>query len=322
MPNWVVNRLSFKKAEDLIKIINKYCVVLTNKGKEETTLLNIKMLDDLNALGDVQFDFDKVLPMPAVLNIPESTSSSCCLHLYNKFKEMGVTVDLETLTATSVSLYLKQVYDYNYDTWDKLFAPILHATTKKSIGEYMSNAAVANAMPITKAIFNDNGFAELGVYSEDYSGTTFVNLQPAERCRVFIFAYELGRLMSDSIEKYGASTWYSWRCENWGTKWNANETYISIGDLFIEFKTAWNTPCGIFSALAEQNSDILFSVCWSDEDFGYNVGTGQATDGQYTMEYYDNASKIAYETAAELWGVTLEEEGYKWSEEKGTYVYT
>ena len=39
--------------------------------------------------------------------------------------------------------------------------------------------------------------------------------------------------------------WYNWRCDNWGTKWDACVSYINHNDIdffSITFDTAWSPP--------------------------------------------------------------------------------
>ena len=50
-------------------------------------------------------------------------------------------------------------------------------------------------------------------------------------------------------------SWYTWRCEHWGTKWNAYEVVLDrSGDCtaVVHFETAWAPPKPIFYALAEK----------------------------------------------------------------------
>lgn len=57
-----------------------------------------------------------------------------------------------------------------------------------------------------------------------------------------------GAAAAANIEKYGASDWYQWCVDNWGTKWDANtDGYEAIADedgksVVLSFSTAWGPP--------------------------------------------------------------------------------
>ena len=70
--------------------------------------------------------------------------------------------------------------------------------------------------------------------------------------------------------KYGFSSWYDWRIENWGTKWNALETEIE--EEYIYFATAWSTPFKIFIEMSKKNPKTYFQVKYYDEATGRNCG--------------------------------------------------
>ena len=64
-----------------------------------------------------------------------------------------------------------------------------------------------------------------------------------------------------NIEKYGAPTWYEWRCEHWGTKWNACDAEVrDNGDasLHVKFDTAWSFPLPIFKKLVVDFPTLTF----------------------------------------------------------------
>jgi hypothetical protein len=64
-----------------------------------------------------------------------------------------------------------------------------------------------------------------------------------------------------NIERYGAPTWYEWRCEHWGTKWNAygaKVTDIGDGSLRVQFDTAWSLPFPIFETVVSAFPQLLF----------------------------------------------------------------
>lgn len=80
---------------------------------------------------------------------------------------------------------------------------------------------------------------------------------------------ELGDRYASNLEKYGATTWYDWCCENWGTKWGAYEP-IDIeddgyGKIVITFHTAWSAPIPIYKKLKELFPDVDIEAYWSDE---------------------------------------------------------
>lgn len=66
-----------------------------------------------------------------------------------------------------------------------------------------------------------------------------------------------------------ANNWYVFNTENWGTKWDACDGYVS-GDL-VQFNTAWSTPEPIIKELAKLLNDAIICV-YADEDIGSNCG--------------------------------------------------
>lgn len=106
-----------------------------------------------------------------------------------------------------------------------------------------------------------------------------------ERCfnlRMFNSEYETGAKKEYTPEeigehyynlylKYGHIDWYTWSCENWGTKWNACDTYIDDKKMMISFDTAWSRPCGIYKKIAEDNPDWDIQIRLAYENGGkYN----------------------------------------------------
>lgn len=53
--------------------------------------------------------------------------------------------------------------------------------------------------------------------------------------------------------------WYKWNRDNWGTKWNACETYVYDkvkGELTITFSTAWCAPEALMRKLRDTNPQL------------------------------------------------------------------
>lgn len=103
----------------------------------------------------------------------------------------------------------------------------------------------------------------------------------------------------DNVKLYGHTTWHDWRVEFWGTKWNAYETEVNGNT--ITFETAWSASTEVTIALSEKFPGLTFTHSWSDEDFGYNVGSCVFVSGECVEENIpDGGSKEAYEMAFEF----------------------
>ena len=67
--------------------------------------------------------------------------------------------------------------------------------------------------------------------------------------------------------------WYDWRLQNWDTKWDAYDVYITDEDdedsLEVEFNTAWSPPEAICHAMREQYPDL--SVSWFYDEPGCEI---------------------------------------------------
>ncbi len=138
---------------------------------------------------------------------------------------------------------------------------------------------------------------------------------------------KLGEQCYENIQKYGHATWYDWSIANWGTKWNSYGydevlTPKEFDGSTIYFQTAWSNPQPVIAALAEKYPGLHFSHKWADEDFGYNVGEKEYTDGEESFSNVpEGGSKEAIELAAEVWDYDLEEMGYLYNETTGQYEY-
>ena len=67
------------------------------------------------------------------------------------------------------------------------------------------------------------------------------------------------------IDKYGSCGWYSWRCDNWGTKWTAKDIVFERKDtthLSIDFETPWNPPVPILKHLTKIFDVKILLTCF------------------------------------------------------------
>ena len=67
--------------------------------------------------------------------------------------------------------------------------------------------------------------------------------------------------------------WYNWRCQNWGTKWDAYSLEIDEVDMpngfEVTFETAWSPPEEVCYAIKEQYDDL--SMSWFYDEPGCEV---------------------------------------------------
>ena len=101
---------------------------------------------------------------------------------------------------------------------------------------------------------------------------------------------EIGRHYLDLKEKYGYFNWYDWACANWGTKWNACDTFIS-GNNDIQFNTAWGEPTPIFYAMSKMYPNKEINIESFYEDGGHNETTflkGELISEQWYEDEYED----------------------------------
>jgi Api92-like protein with ferredoxin domain len=83
---------------------------------------------------------------------------------------------------------------------------------------------------------------------------------------VFATLDDLADRIKRNIQEYDAPTWYEWRNENWGTKWNTtNGSVKAASGVVFSFETAWAPPTPVISALAARFPLLNFSLVWRDE---------------------------------------------------------
>ena len=105
--------------------------------------------------------------------------------------------------------------------------------------------------------------------------------------------YECGRKYMDAYNKYGYTDWYDWSNANWGTKWNACESYINDDCTEVNFQTAWCYPEPIIKKIFEDNPGILITFEWENEDYDGDHWMERQEDGtiyegcNYDEHHYD-----------------------------------
>lgn len=100
-------------------------------------------------------------------------------------------------------------------------------------------------------------------------------------------SYEEGKLLIENYKSYGHITWYEWRWNVWGVKWNAATTMVN--DEEICFDTPWGPPLGWLEKLAELG--VCFELYWENEEdyYGKYVSDGKTLKETETgcIDMYD-----------------------------------
>lgn len=80
-----------------------------------------------------------------------------------------------------------------------------------------------------------------------------------------------------NIAEFGASDWYHWNVENWGTKWDATVTdfdRLTENEAFLTFDTAWGPPVTFYEKMTAlgfkidalySETDMCFAGTWNEE---------------------------------------------------------
>ena len=135
---------------------------------------------------------------------------------------------------------------------------------------------------------------------QDYSDKSVFNFEAILKCPQELRAESAPQRNEQRAailkKKYGASDWYDWSNEHWGTKWNASDSTITVEyddeDNYVvsySFQTAWAPPLPLYEALAEQNPNINMYVCFDESGMGF-AGWRYYRDGELISEHdYDTS---------------------------------
>ena len=112
---------------------------------------------------------------------------------------------------------------------------------------------------------------------------------------------ELGKKVFDNYQKYGFADWYDWSVANWGTKWNACNSYgcdceENPDATILYFDTAWSPAEPIVEELARRYPNLNVEYVYAEEQVALYTGYKYYENGELIIcEDYDSESKEAYE---------------------------
>ena len=90
--------------------------------------------------------------------------------------------------------------------------------------------------------------------------------------------------------------WYTWRCNNWGTKWDANQSNLYKVDnreIILTFQTAWSPPDKWLQKTVKLFPQLSFRLSWFDEDYPTSgLYLYESTNNQFKyFNYYDDEGR-------------------------------
>lgn len=110
--------------------------------------------------------------------------------------------------------------------------------------------------------------------------------------------------------KYGYDNWYDWRFENWGSKWDAQESYIIEEEelLTIHFDTAWSPAIPYITQVAKMFPDLIFDLYFMEtgEWFAGRVfAKGEEVNEQYgePMQVDDDGNEVRYDEEQDMYRI-------------------
>lgn len=255
---------------------------MPNHVKNILRCKNVSQLDiyGIDDEGKRCVDFEKILPMPAVFKDTRSPVNDVALLTYNY------------ITALN---YEGGKFEVGKDKGLDLVFPGCNQLIKDAVAYLMQN------------------YPQLLIY---FDHKYVVKLFRDKTARVIEELYNEGERLTAFHEKHGYFSWYDWKVDNWGTKWNAY-SFQEEGSDSISFWTAWNPPLKLYDKLFELYSDGSFVIKYADEQANGDAGIITYCEGAYEHEEYKPESQEALQTYIEVWGV----DDYIGTNADGSYYY-
>lgn len=270
MPNWVINSLTFNGTKSQLSQI-------------------IEKYMPYDEAGDNCFDLNSIVPMPESLNITAGGWQEEAIQAY--LTMLSPDCDFFESAFGIKPLEAKLSGDG--------FWLLIAEATHKSEEHCRSSFSKPKLMYMSESELSS--FAEAIIRSE-----TSEEEKKKKKAEMIAF----GKAAFENIRLYGHADWYGWCNENWGTKWNASETCVSMcdGTLVVYFNTAWSSPIPALVSLSEQIKDdkdlkgVSFELVYADEDRGSNTGILTFDEEEnLNFEAYESMSEEAIALYAELW---------------------
>ena len=121
---------------------------------------------------------------------------------------------------------------------------------------------------------------------------------------------EFEKKVEELQQKYGHSDWYSWRVDNWGTKWDCADSEVLDDEkefISIFYQTAWGPNTEFVTTIAKMFPELAFKLSFEESGNGF-CGVYEVTDEDTDMcegdlEWRDEETGrlVEYNSDKELW---------------------
>ena len=238
-------------------------------------------------------DFNKLVRMPEVLDVPESSNVSLSIKAYVLYLRQQIVAQQTTPYSITFSDTMK--------LQDTLMS-IPDETIKK---------------------FQDDVDKYIEIGMEPFLRSRafkFIDKDLQEQAMFYNFA-EMGRRYLENLFLNGALTWYGWSVKNWGTKWNAYDGNIIDNDT-IEYYTAWNPAIPILIELSKQNPMNEIKLAYMSEDPSC-AGKMTFYNGEVIQDdEYDYMSYESIELGKQLLGYNYATDMYVYEMDESPNAFT
>lgn len=195
-------------------------------------------------------------------------------------KDLNEHVDFEIISPVPKSLNIE---------CSSLTSDIEKASSFDELSEDNKNLLMRKA----NKIMNNN----LESFEKDFIANLIKseNSEDKENIAQIIFdAYK--KVIAFNKETYGCKDWYDFCCSEWGTKWNACDSYVDNNMHEIKFLTAWESPKEYLEKLSKNLGNIpLFMI--SEYEGGalekITYQNGETIEREY-FDYYEQYGAEAY----------------------------
>lgn len=215
--------------------------------------------------------------------------------------------------------YVKNIVKFKDITWDRFKEILKEINGKEDEGfsfDFNTIIPMPKSLDIEESSRGDKGYACYKAYLEEIerkmneTEKEEIKRKLMEEYGIDENTFELGKTYYENVKNYGATSWYDWCIEHWGTKWNSMNNYVQENGV-ISFETAWSTPENVIKEMATK-FNVGIEVNFADEDIGYNCGIyeynkdGELIDGA-NMNCDTVGEEKARKFACDIWDEEYEE---------------